>query len=139
MSNSTIGKSGVRSSFKFSDVRIRTKLLAIISDLKTYKKGLLALNAVMVELKKRIFDVEHAKRQATDILEKFDRDVVQAINAANTKVLRTLRIAEASLITISLVLIVALIVLTTLFFKSIIKKTHGRYPRWHQGISSRQS
>ena len=105
-----------------SDPQIANLGRAIITDLQAYKSGLLALNAVMVELKKRMLDVEDAKRQATDILKKVDRDVVQAINAANTTVLRTLRVAELSLMIISLMLIVALVVLTTLFFKSIIKK-----------------
>ena len=105
-----------------SDPQIARLGDAIIRDLQAYKNGLLALNAVMVELKKRILGVEDAKRQATGILEKFDRDVVQAINTANTKVLRTLRVAEVSLVAISLALIAALVVLTTLFFKSIIKK-----------------
>ena len=94
----------------------------VIRNLQAYKNGLLALNTVMVELKKRMLNVEDTKFQATEILKEFDRDVVQAINAANTKVLRTFRIAEASLMVISLALIAALIVLTIFFFESIIKK-----------------
>ena len=94
----------------------------VIRDLQAYKNGLLALNAVMVELKKRMLDVENSGLRATDILKKLDRDVVSAVNAANTKVLRTFRITEASLTVISLALIAVLLVLTTLFFKSIIKK-----------------
>ena len=94
----------------------------VIRDLQAYKNGLLALNTVMVELKKRMLGVENAKRQATNILEKVDRDVVQAINTAKTKVLRTFQITEVSLMVISLALIAALIVLTIFFFESIIKK-----------------
>ena len=94
----------------------------VIRDLQAYKNGLLALNAVMVELKKRMLDVENAKRQVTNILEKVDRDVVQAINAAKTKVLHTFQITEVSLMVISLALIAALIGLTIFFFESIIKK-----------------
>ncbi|WP_022665440.1 ATP-binding protein [Desulfospira joergensenii] len=95
---------------------------AVIRDLQTYKNGLLALNAVMIELKKRMLDVESAGIQAKAILKKLDRDVVQAVNAANTKVLQTFRVTQASLMGISLALIASLIVLTTFFFKSIIKK-----------------
>lgn len=94
----------------------------VIGDLQAYKNGILTLNTVMVELKKRRLDVEDAKIQTTEILKKFDRDVMQAINAANSKVLRTFRITETSLIVISLALIATLIVLTNFFFKSIIKK-----------------
>jgi len=94
----------------------------IISDLQVYKNGLIDLNTVMVELNTRMLDVEATKSQATEILKKSDRDVVQAINAANTKVLRTFRIAEASLVVTSLVLIATLVVLTIFFFINIIKK-----------------
>ncbi len=94
----------------------------VITALQAYKNGILALNTVMVELKKRMFNVEESKRQASEILKKSDRNVVQAINAANSKVLRTFQVTEASLIVVSLTLIITLIALTLLFFYSIIKK-----------------
>ena len=94
----------------------------VINHLQTYKSGLLALNAAMVELKKQMLAVEGIRFQATEIIEKFDRDVVQAIKAANTKVLSTFRVAEATLIMIALILIVTLVVLTMLFFENIIEK-----------------
>jgi PAS domain S-box-containing protein len=94
----------------------------LIDDLRTYKSEILTLNVLMVELKVRMLNVEKAKHKATEILKKFDRDVVNAISTANTKVIGTLRVTEASLVAISLALIAALIVLTLLFFKNIIKK-----------------
>ena len=105
-----------------SDPQIAGLGREIITDIKGYKSELLALNEVMVELKARMVAVENAKNQSTGVLEKLDRDVVHAINAANNKVLRTFRLAEASMMTISLALIAVLILLTTFFFKSIIKK-----------------
>jgi PAS domain S-box-containing protein len=94
----------------------------VIDDLQTYKSEILTLNVLMVELKTRMLNVEKARHQATEILKKFDRDVVNAISSANTKVIGTLRVTEASLVAISLALIAALIVMTLLFFKNIIKK-----------------
>jgi len=105
-----------------SDSQIANIGSDVIDNLQTYKNELLTLNVLMVELKTRMLNVENAKRQATDILKKFDRDVVNAINAANTKVISTLRVTEASLVAISLTLFAALIMLTSLFFKNIIKK-----------------
>ncbi|WP_419661428.1 two component system sensor histidine kinase [Desulfosarcina variabilis str. Montpellier] len=105
-----------------SDPQIANMGREIISNLQTYKAALLALNAVTVELKNCILAVENAKFQSTGIMQKLDKDVVHAVNAANTKVLGTLRVAEASLMAISMALIAALILLTTFFFKSIIKK-----------------
>ena len=95
---------------------------AVIDDLQLYKSELLTLNVLMVELKARMLNVESAKHQATNILKKFDRNVVNAVNAANTKVLYTLQVTEVSIVAISLALIAALIILTSLFFKNIIKK-----------------
>ena len=94
----------------------------VIDDLQTYRSEILTLNVLMVELKTRMLNVEKARHEATQILKKFDRDVVNVISNANTKVIGTLRVTEASLVTISLALIAALIVLTSLFFKNIIKK-----------------
>lgn len=93
-----------------------------INDLQTYKSEILTLNVLMVELKTRILNVEKARHQAAKILKKFDRDVVNAISTANTKVISTLRVTETSLVAIALALISALIVMTLLFFKNIIKK-----------------
>ena len=93
-----------------------------IEDLQTYKSEILTLNVLMVELKTRMVNVEKARHEATQILKKFDRDVVNVISTANTKVIGTLRVTEAYLVTFSLALIAALIVLTLLFFKNIIKK-----------------
>nr|WP_319492858.1 ATP-binding protein [uncultured Desulfobacter sp.] len=94
----------------------------IIDDLQTYKSEMLTLNVLMVELQTRMLNVEKARHEATQILKKFDRDVVNAISTANTKVIATFRVTESSLVAISLALIAALIVLTLLFFKNIIKK-----------------
>nr|WP_319394680.1 ATP-binding protein [uncultured Desulfobacter sp.] len=93
-----------------------------IDDLQTYKSEILTLNVLMVELKTRMLNVEKARHQATEILKKFDRNVVNAISTANTKVIGTLRVTEATMVAISLALIATLIVLTLLFFKNIIKK-----------------
>nr|WP_321396320.1 ATP-binding protein [uncultured Desulfobacter sp.] len=94
----------------------------VIDDLQTYKSEILTLNVLMVELQTRMLNVEKARHEATQILKKFDRDVVNAISTANTKVIATFRVTESSLGAISLALIAALIVLTLLFFKNIIKK-----------------
>lgn len=105
-----------------SDTQIINLGSDVIRGLQKYKNGLLSLNTLMVELRKRMLETEDTKIQATEILTKSDRNVVQAINAANSKVLRTFRVVEASLIVISLALITTLVVLTLFFFSSIIKK-----------------
>ncbi|WP_321491352.1 PAS domain S-box protein [uncultured Desulfobacter sp.] len=95
---------------------------AVIRELQAYKDRLLALNTVMVELKRRMLDVEATKHQATEILKKLDRDVVHAVKTANAKVMRTFRITEIFLIVVCLVLIAALTMLTSVFFRRMIKK-----------------
>ena len=105
-----------------SDSEIAGQGKNIASLLQTYKNRIQALNHNMVELKKTRLAVEDKKLQISKILQKFDSNIVQAIQTAKTKTLDTFRVAEITMIIISLALIVVLVVLTSLFFKNIIKK-----------------
>ncbi len=105
-----------------SDEEITGQGKNIVSLLHTYKNRILALNHSMVELKKSKLAIEDKKLQISKVLQKFDSNMVQAIKTARIKTVDTFRMAEITLIIVSLALIVALVLLTSLFFRNIIKK-----------------
>jgi signal transduction histidine kinase/DNA-binding response OmpR family regulator len=93
----------------------------LINDLQTYRRILHQLNAVMIELKSRMDAIENTKEQVTEVMERLDSDIAQVTRAVDKKITHSFRITEIVILLISVSLVIALIRLTTIFFKRIIK------------------
>ena len=108
----------------------------LISALEEFRRNDKDLHTVMFDLNIRIKTLEASKKQIGTVMVALDRDVAQVIRKVDAKIGRRLRVTGIASLLLAALLVVALGLLTTHFFKKIIKSPIETIREGIEGLQS---